>query len=52
MKPTTEQEDLLNRMAGCRRYIWNWALDRRKEHYRDFGKTLTFKALCAELTAL
>jgi putative transposase len=52
MKPTKDQEHLLNRIAGARRWVWNWALDRRKEHYRDFGKTLTATALGSELAAL
>jgi putative transposase len=52
MEPTAAQGHDLNRMAGARRWAWNWGLNRRREHYRDFGKTLTFKALCAELTAL
>jgi putative transposase len=52
MEPTCEQAHALNRMAGARRWVWNWGLDRRREHYREFGKTLTFKALCLELTAL
>jgi putative transposase len=52
MEPTAEQRQAMNRMAGARRWVWNWALNRRREHYRDFGKTLTYRALAAELTAL
>jgi putative transposase len=52
MEPDTEQRQALNRMAGARRWVWNWALDRRREHYKAFGKTLSYAALCAELTAL
>jgi putative transposase len=52
MEPTKAQEHLLNRMAGCRRYVWNWALARRKEHYAATGKTLSLKQLSAELTQL
>jgi putative transposase len=52
LKPTAEQRSALNRMAGARRWVWNWGLGRRREHYREFGKTLSFKHLCAEFTAL
>ncbi|WP_406695627.1 transposase [Singulisphaera sp. Ch08] len=52
MKPTKAQAHTLNRMAGARRWVWNWALSRRKEHYREFGKTLPMSALSSELTAL
>jgi putative transposase len=52
MEPTAEQEHDLNRMAGARRWVWNWALGRRREHYKTFGKTLTYRALAAELTVL
>jgi putative transposase len=52
MRPTAEQEQFLNRMAGARRWVWNWALNRRREHYRTFKRTLSYNALAAELTAL
>src|SRR5438874_8065880 len=39
-------------MAGARRWVWNWALNRRREYYREFGKTLSYAALCSELAAL
>lgn len=52
MKPTTAQAHALNRMAGARRFVWNWALARRKEHYAATGKTLPISTLSAELTAL
>src|SRR4051812_10322036 len=52
MRPTKAQGHALNRMAGARRWVWNWALNRRREHYRQFGKTLTYTPLCVELTAI
>jgi putative transposase len=52
MEPDAEQRQAMNRMAGARRWVWNWGLSRRKDHYREFGKTLTYNALAAELTAL
>ncbi len=45
MRPTEEQEQVLNRMAGARRWVYNWALSRRREHYKTFGKTLSYTAL-------
>jgi len=52
MRPTAEQGHALNRMAGARRWVWNWGLARRKEHYQTTGKTLLLKSLMVELTAL
>lgn len=52
MRPTTSQADGLSRLAGARRWVWNWALARRKDHYAEHGKTLPTKQLSAELTAL
>jgi putative transposase len=52
LDPTAEQERLLNQFAGARRFIWNWALNRKREHFRQTGKTLSYKELAAELTQL
>jgi putative transposase len=52
MRPTRTQTHALNRMAGARRYVWNWGLRRRQEHYKTTGKTLPLMTLMAELTAL
>ncbi|MBV8266905.1 MAG: transposase [Planctomycetaceae bacterium] len=52
MKPTKEQAHALGRMAGARRWVWNWALRRWKEHYAATGKSIPLKQLSAELTAL
>ncbi|SIO24313.1 putative transposase [Singulisphaera sp. GP187] len=52
MKPTKAQAHALNRMAGARRWVWNWGLARKREHYKEFGKTLAYHALAAELTVL
>lgn len=52
MRPTKAQAHALNRMAGARRWVWNWALARRREHYELTGKTLPMSALSSELTAL
>jgi putative transposase len=52
MRPTPAQAHALNRMAGARRYVWNWGLARRQEHFKATGKTLPLATLMAELTIL
>lgn len=52
LKPTSEQEECFRRYAGARRYVYNWALARRKAHYEATGKTLSVTELCAELTVM
>jgi putative transposase len=52
LMPTPEQQSLLKQFAGSRRFIWNWALARKQQHYRATGKTLSFDRLCKELTFL
>jgi putative transposase len=51
LEPTAAQDRQLRQFAGARRFIWNWALQRR-EHYQQMGKTLPAKELSARLTAL
>jgi putative transposase len=52
MRPTKDQGYALNRMAGARRWVWNWALRRWKEHYAATGKSISYKVLAGELVAL
>lgn len=52
MRPTKAQETGLYRMAGARRFIYNWSLDRRKNYYAEHGKGMAAKQLSSELTAL
>ncbi len=52
MEPKADQRQALGRMAGARRFVWNWALDRWKEVYATTGTSITLKQLSAELTAL
>lgn len=40
------------RMAGARRFVYNWALQRRSSYYADHGKGIAAKELSSELTAL
>jgi putative transposase len=50
--PTTEQQTTLGQWAGCRRYIWNWALRAKQAHYQATGKTLGYTTLAAALVDL
>jgi putative transposase len=50
--PTAEQEHLLNQFAGARRFVWNWALNRKRDHYQQTGTTLSYNDLAAELTQM
>jgi putative transposase len=52
MQPTRVQEQSLNRLAGARRWVWNWALARWKETFETTGKSISLKQLSTELTAL
>jgi len=50
--PTVKQEAALARYAGARRFVFNWALARRKETYQQNGKSISWSELSAELTWL
>jgi putative transposase len=52
LNPTAAQEIRLTQFAGARRFVWNWALNRKREHFRQTGKTLSYNDLAAELTRL
>ena len=50
--PTAQQERLLNQFAGARRFVWNWALNRKRQHYQQTGTMLSYNDLAAELTQM
>jgi putative transposase len=50
--PTAKQEAALARYAGARRFVFNWALQRRKETYEQTGKSISWSELSTELTEL
>jgi putative transposase len=52
MRPTPSQDAAMRRLAGARRFVWNWALDRRRAYYAEHGETIPAARLSAELTAL
>lgn len=51
-EPTPDQRADLARLAGCRRYVYNGALARRRDHHAATGTHLASSALSAELTRL
>ncbi len=52
MRPTKAQEAALYRMAGARRYVYNWALERRRSYYAEYGQGIAASQLSRELTRL
>jgi putative transposase len=52
LKPTSEQESRFRQFAGCRRFVWNWALNRNQSHFKETGKGIGYNALAGELVAL
>ena len=52
MEPNRAQREALSRMAGARRFVWNWALAQRKAYYLETGKSLPASELSIRLTAL
>jgi len=52
LKPNAEDQQGLSRMAGARRFVWNWALAQAQAHYRETGKGLPSAELSRRLTAL
>src|SRR5262249_47275508 len=52
LEPTPEQEQAFRRFAGCRRWIWNWALARKQEAYQAKAESLDYHPLRAALVGL
>ena len=52
LEPTCDQEQQFLRFAGCRRFLWNWALARKQAVYKATGKSIGYNALASELVAL
>jgi putative transposase len=52
LEPTDAQITQMRWFAGARRWVWNWALQRKKDHYVQIHTSLSYNALAAELTAL
>jgi putative transposase len=52
MEPDAAQREALARNAGARRYVWNWALGRKRDYYRKNRIGLRTSILKAELPIL
>lgn len=52
IKPTPQQQELLNKFFGCVRYIYNWGLNRKTSVYKENGTKVGYVELARELTAL
>jgi len=50
--PTKEQEKLLFKSAGCSRFIYNWALEKQIENYKNGNKFIKDTDLRKEMTLL
>lgn len=50
--PTKEQEVLFYKHIGSMRFIWNWALNKQINHYKETNKKLSATNLGKELTKL
>ena len=52
LEPNTEQEQVMVQFAGARRWVYNYGLARKKAHFKETGKGLSYNRLAAELTQL
>ncbi|MEW6207782.1 MAG: helix-turn-helix domain-containing protein, partial [Acidobacteriota bacterium] len=52
LEPTAEQKHELERFAGARRFVYNWGLNRCRQYYKATGKSISWKQLSEEFTAL
>ncbi len=50
--PTPEQEQVLERHFGCGRWVWNYFLEQRQQHYKATGKGLSYPDTAERLTLL
>jgi putative transposase len=52
LDPTAQQAQAFRQFAGCRRWVWNWALARKQAVYQATGARLSALFLMAELVQL
>ena len=50
MRPTRTQANLFAQFAGAARFVYNWGLAERINHYKETGKTLTYFSQTKALT--
>ncbi|ABX02853.1 transposase, IS605 OrfB family [Herpetosiphon aurantiacus DSM 785] len=52
LQPSPTHVETLVQWAGCRRFVWNWALGQKTDHYRATGQRLSYSQLAAALVDL
>src|SRR5437870_8612759 len=52
LDPTPAQEQAFRQFAGCRRFLWNWALERKRAASQESGESIGYNELAAELVLL
>lgn len=52
LDPSAADIHQLERAAGARRFVFNWALAKRRDSYKATGKSISWAHLSLELTAL
>ncbi|MBM7844801.1 transposase [Herpetosiphon giganteus] len=52
LQPTPGHVETLVQWAGCRCFIWNWALHCKQTHYQTTGQRLRYSQLAAALVDL
>ena len=50
LRPTRTQANLFAQFAGAARFVYNWGLSERINHYKETGKTLTYFSQTKALT--
>lgn len=50
--PTEEQKKLMKETFGCVRFIYNYGLNKKNEHYKANKKSLSYFDLCKDITKL
>jgi putative transposase len=43
--PTAEQEARFEHHFGCGRWVWNYSLEQRQQHYRQTGMGLSYNQM-------
>ena len=52
LRPTQAQQVMLSRLFGAKRFVWNWALQRREDAFQSDGTRLNGHALSREFTKM
>lgn len=52
LMPNAAERRKLDQMAGARRFVWNWGLERKVKHYRRTGRNLHRSELRKEMQQL